>query len=89
VVPKSRAANRGEPRGAGTEDLELDLIGVLARGAQEQHESARLAIDVRAQVSAGAASWIITAYLLSASVLTPVLGRLGDMVGKRRVLIAA
>jgi EmrB/QacA subfamily drug resistance transporter len=33
-------------------------------------------------------SWIITAYLLSASVLTPILGRLGDMVGKRRVLIA-
>ncbi|GIM88623.1 MFS transporter [Paractinoplanes toevensis] len=34
------------------------------------------------------ASWVITAYLLSASVLTPVLGRLGDMVGKRKVLIA-
>lgn len=33
------------------------------------------------------ASWIITAYLLSASVLTPVLGRLGDMIGKRKVLI--
>jgi EmrB/QacA subfamily drug resistance transporter len=32
-------------------------------------------------------SWIITAYLLSASVLTPILGRLGDMVGKRKVLI--
>ncbi|MFI5937042.1 MFS transporter [Actinoplanes sp. NPDC051494] len=33
-------------------------------------------------------SWVLTAYLLSASVLTPILGRLGDMVGKRRVLIA-
>ncbi len=32
-------------------------------------------------------SWILTAYLLSASVLTPILGRLGDMVGKRRILI--
>ncbi|MEV4622284.1 MFS transporter [Asanoa sp. NPDC049573] len=32
-------------------------------------------------------SWILTAYLLSASVLTPILGRLGDMIGKRRVLI--
>jgi len=32
-------------------------------------------------------SWVITAYLLSASVLTPILGRLGDMVGKRKVLI--
>ncbi len=33
------------------------------------------------------ASWVLTAYLLSAAVLTPILGRLGDMVGKRRVLI--
>ena len=32
-------------------------------------------------------SWIMTAYLLAASVLTPILGRLGDMVGKRRVLL--
>jgi EmrB/QacA subfamily drug resistance transporter len=32
-------------------------------------------------------SWVITAYLLSASVLTPILGRLGDMAGKRKVLI--
>ena len=32
-------------------------------------------------------SWILTAYLLSASVLTPILGRLGDMVGKRKILI--
>lgn len=33
------------------------------------------------------ASWVLTAYLLSAAVLTPILGRLGDMVGKRRILI--
>ncbi|GGM62922.1 MFS transporter [Microbacterium saperdae] len=38
-------------------------------------------------VSTGDASWVLTAYLLAAAVLTPVLGRLGDMVGKRRVLI--
>lgn len=37
--------------------------------------------------STSSSSWIITAYLLSASVLTPILGRLGDMVGKRKVLI--
>ena len=39
------------------------------------------------EVSTSDASWILTAYLLSASVLTPILGRLGDMVGKRKVLI--
>lgn len=38
-------------------------------------------------VTTSAASWVLTAYLLAAAVLTPVLGRLGDMVGKRRVLI--
>ena len=32
-------------------------------------------------------SWVLTAYLLSASVATPVIGRLGDMHGKKRVLV--
>jgi len=36
--------------------------------------------------SAGAVSWMVTATLLSGAVLTPVLGRAGDMYGKRRVL---
>ncbi len=38
-------------------------------------------------VSTSDVSWILTAYLLSASVLTPIFGRLGDMMGKRRILI--
>ena len=33
-------------------------------------------------------TWVLTVYLLSASVLTPILGRLGDMHGKDRVLVA-
>ncbi|HEY4098270.1 MAG TPA: MFS transporter [Baekduia sp.] len=33
-------------------------------------------------------AWVLTAYLLSASVGTPILGRLGDMYGKDRVLVA-
>lgn len=33
------------------------------------------------------ASWVITATLLSAAVTTPISGRLGDMFGKRRILI--
>jgi EmrB/QacA subfamily drug resistance transporter len=32
-------------------------------------------------------SWVLTAYLLSASVGTPIIGRLGDMYGKERVLL--
>jgi EmrB/QacA subfamily drug resistance transporter len=37
--------------------------------------------------SEGTVSWLLTAYLLSASVATPVLGRLGDMFGKERMLV--
>ncbi|MDV7268705.1 MFS transporter, partial [Rhodococcus oxybenzonivorans] len=29
-------------------------------------------------------TWVLTAYLLSASIFTPVMGRLGDMHGKKR-----
>jgi EmrB/QacA subfamily drug resistance transporter len=32
-------------------------------------------------------TWILTAYLLSASIATPVLGRLGDSYGKKRMLL--
>jgi EmrB/QacA subfamily drug resistance transporter len=31
--------------------------------------------------------WVLTAYLLSASVATPIIGRLGDMYGKERLLM--
>ncbi len=33
-------------------------------------------------------TWVLTAYLLSASICTPLLGRLGDARGKKRVLVA-
>ncbi len=34
-------------------------------------------------------TWVLTAYLLSASVCTPIVGRIGDMMGKKKVLVAA
>jgi EmrB/QacA subfamily drug resistance transporter len=38
-------------------------------------------------VSTSSVTWVLTVYLLMASVATPVLGRLGDMFGKERVLV--
>jgi MFS family permease len=38
-------------------------------------------------VGGAGGAWILTANLLSTAVLTPILGRLGDMHGKERVLI--
>jgi MFS family permease len=32
-------------------------------------------------------TWVLTAYLLSASICTPLLGRVGDGVGKKRMLV--
>jgi EmrB/QacA subfamily drug resistance transporter len=32
-------------------------------------------------------SWVLTVYLLSASIATPLIGRLGDMYGKERLLV--
>ena len=37
--------------------------------------------------SPSAVGWVLTAYLLSASVATPIIGRLGDMYGKERLLL--
>ncbi|WP_419992871.1 MFS transporter [Streptomyces boninensis] len=39
--------------------------------------------------TASNASWVVTATLLAGAVSTPVMGRLGDMLGKRRMLIVA
>jgi MFS family permease len=39
-------------------------------------------------VSADTAGWAVTAFLLSSAVATPIAGRLGDMFGKGRVLVA-
>jgi EmrB/QacA subfamily drug resistance transporter len=36
-----------------------------------------------------AVAWVLTAYLLSASILTPIIGRLGDMFGKEHTMVAS
>ncbi len=38
-------------------------------------------------VSTTAITYVLTAFLLSASIATPIIGRLGDMFGKERVLV--
>ncbi|MDG9716026.1 MFS transporter [Streptomyces sp. DH24] len=39
--------------------------------------------------SADDATWVLTSTLLSGAVATPIMGRLGDLFGKRRMLIAS
>jgi EmrB/QacA subfamily drug resistance transporter len=45
-------------------------------------------IQASLHTSQSTVTWVLTAYLLSASIATPIVGRLGDMVGKKRVLVA-
>jgi EmrB/QacA subfamily drug resistance transporter len=44
------------------------------------------AIAEQFDASASSAAWLLTGYLLSASVCTPIAGKLGDLFGKGRVL---
>jgi EmrB/QacA subfamily drug resistance transporter len=44
-------------------------------------------LETNLHTSQSTVTWVLTAYLLSASVFTPILGRVGDMVGKVRVLV--
>ena len=49
---------------------------------------ALLTIQHDLHTTTAGAAWILSAYLLSASVMTPIAGRLGDMFGKKRMLVA-
>ena len=48
---------------------------------------ALLTIQHDLHTTTAGAAWILSAYLLSASVITPIAGRLGDMFGKKRTLV--
>jgi EmrB/QacA subfamily drug resistance transporter len=69
-------------------------FGVLAMGVAAFALLQSLVIPVLTTVqhqlhtTQSAATWVLTAYLLSASVMTPILGRVGDMIGKERVFVA-
>jgi EmrB/QacA subfamily drug resistance transporter len=73
--------------GSGLLVLYLALGGLAFACLQSLVSPALSTIGHELNVSTSDVSWIVTAYLLSASVLTPILGRLGDMVGKRKMLI--
>src|SRR5215207_6604312 len=43
----------------------------------------------RLDTDASGIAWVLTGYLLAAAVATPIAGRLGDMFGKRRMLVVS
>src|ERR671932_2367910 len=67
----------------------LALSAVAYALLQSMVAPALLTIQHDLHTTASGAAWILSAYLLSASVVTPIAGRLGDMFGKKRLLVAA
>ena len=65
----------------------LALAGISYALMQSLVAPALPVIQTDLHTSARGASWIFTAYLLSASIATPLIGRLGDIHGKQRVLV--
>ncbi len=67
--------------------LFLSLAGMSFAVLQSLVAPALPAIARDIHSSSSSISWLLTAYLLSAAVMTPVLGRLGDIAGKRRMML--
>jgi MFS family permease len=67
--------------------LSLGLSAVIVSMMQTLSVPILPSIENRLHTSSSPASWVTTAALLSAAVCTPLLTRLGDQRGKRRVLI--
>jgi EmrB/QacA subfamily drug resistance transporter len=71
------------------------ILGVLALGGgayallQSLVVPALPVLRSDLHTSTSGVAWIFTSYLLAASVVTPIAGRLGDMFGKKRVIVVA
>lgn len=70
--------------------LGILVLGAIAYAlAQTMIIPALPAIQKDFGASEEATTWLLTAFLLTSSVSTPLLGRLGDMYGKEKILLAA
>ncbi|MCW2953267.1 MAG: transporter [Conexibacter sp.] len=74
-------------RPAGVTLAILALSGVAYALLQSLVAPALPEIQRDLHASANSSSWILTSYLLAASIATPLIGRVGDIVGKKRTLV--
>src|SRR5919197_4230831 len=71
------------------------VVAVLASGGLVVSLMQTLVVPLLPQyprllsASTATVSWLVTATLVAGAVCAPVLGRLGDMYGKRRMLLVA
>lgn len=79
------------PRSARRHDLAVTSVLGLAIVSYALVQSMSIpvigSIAAEYDTSAATATWVLTAYLIAASVATPMLGRIGDLYGPSRVLV--
>src|SRR5919204_4710969 len=91
---RDRSSTRLRRRGAGGERQHYGVtLAVLVTSALAYTLQQTLAVPALPKIqhdlhtSTTAVTYVFTAYLLTASVATPIVGRLGDMFGKERMLV--
>ena len=87
VSDRERPSVQGGAAGAVLLVLALSLVVTTLSLLQSLVVPVLDRIAAQLDVSPSAAGWVLTANLLAAAVLTPVLGRLGDLKGERPVII--
>ncbi|MGW2326285.1 MFS transporter [Streptomyces sp. NPDC001700] len=86
ALPRPAAGASGPPR-ANTVVAVLAFAGIVVSLMQTLVIPLIPKLPSLLNASASDATWAVTATLLAAAVATPVIGRLGDMYGKRRMLL--
>lgn len=93
TVPPAAAADAAEPEPWEPRQIAalaiVAVCGVLVALVQTLLIPVMGDIQRDTGASTGDASWLLTSTLLVAAIAVPVMGRLGDMVGKRRMLMVA
>ncbi|WP_166137676.1 MFS transporter [Nocardioides ochotonae] len=88
TTPRSGDAAPGAPRPAAV-IIVLCAAGICVALVQAMIFPLVPSLPGLLDTSAADATWVVSATLMAAAVATPVSGRLGDMVGKRRVILAS
>ncbi|MEU1938456.1 MFS transporter [Streptomyces coeruleorubidus] len=89
TVARHAEAGPSAPPGPNTVVAVLALAGVVVSLMQTLVIPIVPELPKYLDASASNAAWAVTATLLAAAVATPVVGRLGDMFGKRRMLLVS
>src|ERR1700761_8027687 len=92
TVANGTAAPTGAPSGARREVLIVLpglLLAIMLAMLDQLIVSTALPRIVGTLSGVTHLSWVVTAYVLAATVTTPLYGKLGDMYGRKRLLVAA